>query len=48
MKKHKVRYAKGPIGKNKIIDDFLPKPKALVLNEESIKKMLSIARKASA
>jgi hypothetical protein len=33
MKKHKVKY----IGKIKIVDDFLPKPKDLVLKEETKK-----------
>lgn len=33
MKKRKVRYTKGPIGKLKIVEDFLPKPKSLVLKK---------------
>jgi hypothetical protein len=31
MKKHKVKYTDKPLGKIKIVDDFLPKPKDLVL-----------------
>jgi hypothetical protein len=37
MKKHKVKYTDKPIGKIKIVDDFLPKPKDLILKEETIK-----------
>ncbi len=37
MKKRKVKYTDNPIGKIKIVDDFLPKPKDLVLKEETKK-----------
>lgn len=37
MKKHKVKYTKGPIGKIKIVDDFLPKSKDLVFKKETQK-----------
>lgn len=32
-KKKKVKYTDQPIGKIKIVDDFLPKPKELVLKK---------------
>jgi len=44
MKKHKVKYSKGPIGKIKIVDDFLPKPKDLVLKEETKKITISLTK----
>jgi hypothetical protein len=31
MKRRKIKYTKEPIGKIKIVEDFLPKPKDLVL-----------------
>jgi hypothetical protein len=37
MKKRKVKNPKEPIGKIKIVDDFLPKPKDLVFKEETKK-----------
>ena len=48
MKKHKVKYAKGPIGKIKIVDDFLPKPKDLVLKEETKKITISLTKSSIA
>jgi predicted DNA binding CopG/RHH family protein len=44
MKKHKVKYTKGPIGKIKIVEDFLPKPKDLVLKEETKKITISLTK----
>ena len=37
MKKRKVKYSDKPIGRIKIVDDFLPKPKDLVLKQETTK-----------
>ena len=37
MKKHKVKYTDEPIGKIKIIDDFLPKPQDLILKKRKPK-----------
>lgn len=37
MRKDRVKYADKPISKIKIVDDFLPKPKDLVLKEEIAK-----------
>ena len=36
MKKRKVKYTDEPIGKIKIVEDFLPKPKDFVLKEETM------------
>ncbi|HSW87356.1 MAG TPA: hypothetical protein VLG49_07670 [Rhabdochlamydiaceae bacterium] len=44
MKKRKVKYTDGPIGKIKIVDDFLPRPKDLVLKEETTKVTISLTK----
>jgi len=44
MKSHKKRYTNEPIGKIKIVDDFLPKPDQLVLKEDTVKITLSLTR----
>ena len=44
MKKRKGKHTKEPIRKMKIIDDFLPKPKDLVLKEETIKVTISLTK----
>lgn len=44
MKKHKIKYTDEPIGKVKIMDDFLPKPSELVLKEETVKITLSLTK----
>lgn len=44
MKKRKVKYTEGPIGKIKIVDDFLPKPKDLVLKEETTKVTIALTK----
>ncbi len=44
MKKRKVKYTDGPIGKIKIVDDFLPKPKDLVLKEETTKVTIALTK----
>lgn len=44
MKKHKVKYTNEPLGKIKIVDDFLPRPKDLVLKEETTKITISLTK----
>jgi len=44
MKKRKVKYTDEPIGRIEIVDDFLPKPKDLVLKEETSKVTLSLTK----
>ena len=44
MKKRKAKYTDEHIGKIKIVDDFLPKPKDLVLKEETAKITLSLTK----
>jgi len=46
MKKNKVKYINEPIGKVKVITDFLPKPSDLVLKEETIKVTLSLTKES--
>lgn len=44
MKRRRVKYTNEPIGKVKIVDDFLPKPSELVLKEETVKVTLSLTK----
>lgn len=44
MKKRKVKYSDEPIGKIKVVDDFLPQPKDLVLKEETTKITISLTK----
>jgi hypothetical protein len=37
LKERKVKYTDEPVGKVKIVDDFLPKPDDLVLKTEKVK-----------
>lgn len=46
MKKRTVKYTNEPIGKVTIIPDFLPRPKDLVLKEETEKVTLSLSKKS--
>ena len=46
MKKRKVRYSRECIGKVKIVSDFLPKPKDLVLKDEMAKVTISLTKKS--
>jgi len=46
MKKRKIRYTNEPLGKIKIISDFLPSPEELVLREETVKITLSVTKKS--
>jgi len=42
----KIAYADEPIGKIRIIKDFLPPPEALLLKEDSVKITLSLSRES--
>lgn len=44
MKKRKTKYTDEPIGRIKIVHDFLPKPKDLVLKEETTKITISLTK----
>jgi predicted DNA binding CopG/RHH family protein len=42
--KKKIRYTDGPIGKFRVIKDFLPRPEDLVLKEDNVKVTLNLNR----
>jgi predicted DNA binding CopG/RHH family protein len=46
MKKRKIEYTNEPIGKVKIVRDFLPSPKELILKEETVKITLSLTKES--
>jgi len=46
MKKSKIKYTNEPIGKLKIIPDFLPKPSELILKEDNVKVTLMLSRES--
>jgi predicted DNA binding CopG/RHH family protein len=45
-RKKPIKYTNEPIGKVKVIEDFLPKPAELVLNEETVKVTLALTRES--
>lgn len=46
MKKRTVKYTDGPIGKVKVVKDFLPPPDKLVLREANVKVTLSLSQRS--
>jgi predicted DNA binding CopG/RHH family protein len=42
--KEKIKYTNEPIGKVKIITDFLPSPKKLALKDETIKVTIALSK----
>jgi hypothetical protein len=44
MKKNEIKYTEEPIGKIRILSDFLPSPGDLVLKEETVKITLSLTK----
>ena len=42
--KKKIKYTDGPIGKTKIVEDFLPSPEELVFKEENVKVTLNLKK----
>ncbi len=42
--KSKIRYTEEPLGKLKVIDDFLPPPEDLVLKKENVKVTMSLSK----
>lgn len=42
--KKKIKYTDEPIGKVKVISDFLPSPEELALKEESVKVTISLSK----
>lgn len=46
MRKSKTKYSDEPIGKVKVIPDFLPKPSELVAKEETVKVTLLLTKES--
>lgn len=46
MPQKRVKYTDGPIGKVKVVTDFLPSPDELVLKEETVKVTLSLTKES--
>lgn len=46
MKKRKISYTDEPIGKVKLLADFLPSPAQLVLKEETVKVTLALTKES--
>ena len=46
MARRKVKYTDGPIGRVKIVDDFLPSPDELALKKETVKVTLSLTKES--
>lgn len=46
MKKSKVKYTDEPIGKVKVVTDFLPKPSELVAKQETVKVTLTLTKES--
>lgn len=42
--KHKINYTDGPIGKLKIVEDFLPTPAELSTQEKTVKITISLSQ----
>lgn len=44
--KKKITYTDEPIGKVKIVTDFLPSPKELTLKDETVKITIALSKKS--
>jgi predicted DNA binding CopG/RHH family protein len=42
--KEKIKYTDEPMGKVKVIPDFLPSPKELALKDETVKVTISLSK----
>jgi len=42
--KRKIKYTNEPIGKVKVISDFLPSPEELVLKDETVKVTIALSK----
>ena len=42
--KRKIKYTDEPLGKLRMVDDFLPPPEELVFKEENIKVTMSLSK----
>lgn len=46
MRKRQPKYTDEPIGKIKIVSDFLPSPKSLALKEKTVKITISLTKES--
>jgi hypothetical protein len=46
--KRKPRYTNEPLGRIKVVEDFLPPPEMLVLKEDGVKVTLSLSKQSVA
>jgi hypothetical protein len=44
--KNKIKYMNEPMGKTKIIEDFLPPPDLLVLKDDKVKVTISLSKES--
>jgi hypothetical protein len=44
--KHKPKYTNEPLGRLKVVADFLPPPDQLVLKEDGVKVTISLSKKS--
>ena len=42
--KSKIKYTDEPLGKVKVVDDFLPPPEELVFKEENVKVTITLSK----
>jgi len=42
--KEKIKYTDEPIGKVKVVSDFLPSPEALALKDETVKVTIALSK----
>ena len=42
----KIRYTNEPLGKLKVVPDFLPKPEDLILHDEGVKITIALSRRS--
>lgn len=44
--KKEIKYSDEPMGRIKLIEDFLPAPEALILKEETVKVTLALTKES--
>ncbi len=44
--KKRIKYTDEPLGKLKVVKDFLPRPEELVFREDNVKVTLSLSRQS--
>lgn len=42
----KIRYTNEPLGKLKVVPDFLPKPEELILRDEGVKITIALSKRS--